>query len=452
MESILNLPLCDSKSILTKNKKTVVKKTIQQKKPAVKVDILMSCLLALTLISGYKKIEALADQKFGNTDSIAFNNKVVTKFGFDTNIYHLSSITMGKGDIVGDIFYENGIDGNLINAIQEKAKDIFSVTKIRPGKNIHVVKQDSCGKACAFVYEASPLHYVVYDLRKEVDVKVYERPYETCVESKGGVINGSLWNTLEEQGVNPAIIDKMEDALASSVDFYHTQKGDEFKLVYEKKYVDGEEIGLGKLIGAYYKNESGSHYSVLYEKGEYNGYYDYQGRPAKSTFLKSPVKFTRISSGFNLRRFHPIRRMTIPHLGTDYAAPYGTPIRAVADGVVEEAAYTGNNGKYVKLKHDRVYQTQYLHMQGFASGIKRGARVRQGSTIGYVGSTGLATGPHVCFRFWKNGRQVNHLREVFQPAKPMPHSELPMFFEHRDKIKQLIDQIPLAKEIKSNEA
>ncbi|HRD08898.1 MAG TPA: M23 family metallopeptidase, partial [Saprospiraceae bacterium] len=164
--------------------------------------------------------------------------------------------------------------------------------------------------------------------------------------------------------------------------------------------------------------------------------------------LKSPVKFTRISSGFNMRRFHPIRRKTIPHLGTDYAAPYGTPIRAVADGVVEEAAYTGNNGRYVKIKHDKVYQTQYLHMQGYAKGVKRGTRVRQGQTIGYVGSTGLATGPHVCFRFWKNGRQVNHLREVFQPAKPMPEAELPTFFQHRDKIKEMLDRIPLAGESK----
>jgi murein DD-endopeptidase MepM/ murein hydrolase activator NlpD len=234
----------------------------------------------------------------------------------------------------------------------------------------------------------------------------------------------------------------MEDALASSVDFYHTQSGDEFKLIFEKKYVNGEEVGYGKLIGANYTNETGSHYSVFYQNGEYNGYYDEEGRPAKSTFLRAPVKHVRISSGFSMRRFHPIRRQSIPHLGTDYAAPYGTPIIAVADGVVSQAAYGGNNGRFVKLRHDKVYETQYLHMQGFARGIRPGVRVKQGQTIGYVGSTGLATGPHVCFRFWKNGRQVNHLREVFQPAKPMPQSELPKFFELRDRIKIALDKIP----------
>ncbi len=419
------------------------KKSIDGKKSVLKVDILMSCLLALTLISGYKKIEQIATQKFGSVDMIkedTSSNKVA--FGFDTNIYHLSSFTVGNGEILGKILFENGIASDMIGMISDKAKDIFSVTKIRSGREYHIVKRDSCSKACALIYEPSPLHYVVYDFRDSINVSVHERAFETCVEMASGEITSSLWSALEEQGVSGAIIDKMEDALASSVDFYHTQKGDKFKLVFEKRYVDGKEIGLGQLVGAYYKNDNGSYYSVYYENGDFKGYYDYKGRPAKSSFLKSPVKFTRISSGFNVRRFHPIRRMTIPHLGTDYAAPYGTPIRAVADGTVEEAAYTGNNGRYVKIKHDKVYQTQYLHMQGFSSGMKKGKRVMQGETIGYVGSTGLATGPHVCFRFWKNGIQVNHLKQIFEPAKTMPETELPKFFDYRDKIKALIDQIP----------
>lgn len=421
----------------------MVKNTIKQRKSAVKVDILVSCLLALTLITGYKKIENFASEKFNPSELIASKNDSEIKFGFNINEYHLSSFKISKGDIMGDILIANGLNSDLIQTIEEKAKEVFSVSKIRQGKDCHLIRKDSCSEVCAIVYEPSPIHYVIYDLRDSVNIKVFERPFETCVEMKSGKISTNLWNTLEEQGINPSIIDKMEDALASSVDFYHTQNGDEFKLVYEKKYVDGEEIGLGKLIGAYYKNENGTHYSVLYESGSYNGYYDFQGRPVRSTFLKSPVKFTRISSGFNMRRFHPIRRMTIPHLGTDYAAPYGTPIRTVADGVVEEVAYTGNNGRYVKIKHDKTYQTQYLHMQGFASGIKRGSKVRQGQTIGYVGSTGLATGPHVCFRFWKNGRQVNHLRENFQPALPMSSKDLPAYFEHRDKIKSILDGITL---------
>ena len=233
----------------------------------------------------------------------------------------------------------------------------------------------------------------------------------------------------------------MEDALSSSVDFYHTRKGDEFKLIYENKYIDGELAGIGRLIGACYVNENGANYSMLYNTNDESGYFDQEGRPAKKAFLKAPVKFSRISSNYNLRRFHPIKGVTMPHLGTDYAAPYGTEIRTVADGVVTAVSYTSGNGKFVKVKHDNKYETQYLHMSRFAKGIRPGTRIRQGQTIGYVGSTGLATGPHVCFRFWKNGRQVNHLKEKLPSAQPMKASELPAFFEFRDKIIIKLNQI-----------
>ena len=261
-----------------------------------------------------------------------------------------------------------------------------------------------------------------------------EKEIELCEEVVSGKIESSLWGTLEDQGINPAIIDLMEEALSSSVDFYHTRKGDEFKLIYENKYVDGRLTGLGRLIAACYINDNGANYSILYKSKDYEGYFDAEGRPARKSFLKAPVKFTRISSNYNLRRFHPIKGKTIPHLGTDYAAPYGTEIRSVSDGVVTASAYNGGNGNFVKVKHDNVYETQYLHMSRFAKGIRPGVRVRQGQTIGYVGATGLATGPHVCFRFWKNGRQVNHLREKLPPPQPMSMQELPDFFEHRDKL------------------
>jgi murein DD-endopeptidase MepM/ murein hydrolase activator NlpD len=412
----------------------------QQKKTTIKIDLIVSSLLMLTLIAGYRKFEAhkLSTESLPSEES----KKEEVKFGYDTEKYHMSTYTIQKGEILGNIFSENGLTADLIDRLAKNAKDIFSVNKIRPGRDYHIVKTDSCSnKACALIYEASPLNYVIYDLNN-LTVKLEEKPVEVCTELASGEIESSLWNSLESQDINPSIIDKMEDALASSVDFYHTQKGDKYKIIYEKQYSEGKAIGLGRLIGAMYENQNGKHYSVYYDKGEYKGYYDYQGRAAKAAFLMSPLKFARISSGFNMARFHPIRRRTIPHLGTDYAAPYGTPIRTVADGVVEEAAYGGGNGRYVKVRHDKTYQTQYLHMQGFASGMRKGKRVQQGETIGYVGSTGLATGPHVCFRFWKNGQQINHLRQKFQQTKTLPKSEMPNFFERRDEIKLLLDQIP----------
>jgi murein DD-endopeptidase MepM/ murein hydrolase activator NlpD len=419
----------------------VVRHSKQPKKPVFKVDILVSCMLALTLITGYKKVENYFSNEEITQD--AEDQKAEVKFGFNTDKYHLSSFTISKGELLGEILAENGISDAIINEIAEKASDIFSVTKIRPGKSYHLVKSDSCSsKALAMIYEPSPLNYVVYDLENK-DVKIIEKPTETCVEMAVGQITSTLWGALEAKGIDGSMIDKMEDALGTSVDFYHTQQGDQFKVIYEKKYVEGTEIGIGKLIGAHYKNANGDHYAIHYKNGEYDGYYNYKGIASKAAFLMSPLKFAKITSGFNMRRFHPIRKVTMPHFGTDYAAPYGTPIRAVGDGIVEEATYSGNNGRYVKIRHDKTYQTQYLHMQGFAAGMRRGARVAQGQTIGYVGSTGLATGPHVCFRFWKNGQQINHLRQKFEQTKALPNNELPKYFEQRDIIKKMLDSVPM---------
>jgi murein DD-endopeptidase MepM/ murein hydrolase activator NlpD len=334
--------------------------------------------------------------------------------------------------------------------LESKAKDIFDVRNIRAGKRFHLIKKDSCeDKALAFIYEPDPLRYVIYDFQDSVSVNVVDKEYSIVRESASGEIKSSLWQSMTDQNINPGVIDLMEDALASSVSFYHTQVGDKFKVIYERKYIDGEPVSLGRMLGAYYKNQHGEYYSVYYENDLYTGFYDMEGRPSKKAFLKSPIKGSaRISSRYNTRRLHPIKKRRIPHLGTDYAAPYGTPIMAVADGVITQTSYTKNNGRYVKIKHDGTYETQYLHMQRFAKGIRPGVNVSQGAIIGYVGSTGLATGPHVCFRFWKNKKQIDHLRENFPPAEPMPKEELSDFYVHRDIIKDQLDNIPLKGEDK----
>jgi murein DD-endopeptidase MepM/ murein hydrolase activator NlpD len=210
----------------------------------------------------------------------------------------------------------------------------------------------------------------------------------------------------------------------------------------EQHFVEGVAVGTGKIIAAMYEREGKSFYAFNYEKeGEKVDYYDFDGRPAKKAFLKSPVKFSRISSRFNLHRLHPILGYHKAHLGTDYAAPYGTPIIAVAEGVVEEATRRGGNGNFVKIRHDGTYETQDLHMQGFARGIHRGTRVAQGQTIGYVGATGLATGPHCCFRFWKNGREVDHLRLNLPQPQPITGETLQQFMVVRDQLLQMLNKV-----------
>ena len=246
---------------------------------------------------------------------------------------------------------------------------------------------------------------------------------------------------MSDLGLPTELIASMENALGWSVDFYHIQKGDSFQLIYERKYVDGEPLGIQRLVGARYTSGTTVYNSILYKGTDYEGYFDLEGRPMKKAFLKAPVEYARTSSHYSLNRFHPILKINKAHFGTDYAAPCGTPIRAVADGRIEASCYKGGNGNYVKIRHDKVYETQYLHMSRFGPGIHPGVLVKQGQTIGYVGQTGLATGCHVCFRFWKNGKQVDPLKEKMPPPSVMDPTRMPGYIEYSKLIKDQLDNI-----------
>ena len=409
-------------------------------------DLAIALVVSIILIGTYQYISHINKPK-DDPGPLIINEMAaksqITKYGFDQDNFMFEDATIQSNQFLGDILYKSGISYPLIAELEQKAKDVYDVRRIRAGKNYSIVREDSCGETVALVYEPDPLRYIIYDFRDSVSVKSIERDYITCIETASGRLETSLWDAIVGQGYDYALVDLMEDALASSVSFYHSKKGDEFKLVYERNYIDDEPVTLGRLLGAYFKNARGEHYAIYFESDKYSGFFDEEARPSKKSFLLSPVKYTRISSRFSYSRFHPIKKRRIPHLGTDYAAPRGTPIRSVADGVVIAASYTKSNGKYVKIKHDKTYQTQYLHMSRFAKGMVPGATVTRGQTIGYVGSTGLATGPHVCFRFWKNGRQVDHLRENFPPPDPMPDEYLPAFWETRDEMLNFLTEVPI---------
>ena len=369
------------------------------------------------------------------------STEILQKFGFQVDEHNFEHHSLGFNQNLGDLLLWQGIPWDSIIKLDKISSDIYSIRKFRAKKPFTLVRKDTCSAPHCIVYEPDHYHYIKYYLDEEVKVEIVEKEVEQKIESASGEITSSLWLAMKEAGIQGSIIDKMEDALASSVDFYHTQKGDKFKLIFERKYVNGKSVGYGEVISAAFKNNNGEHFAVFYENEKYAGFYDLEGRPTKSTFLRAPLKYSRISSRYNRRRFHPIKKRTIPHLGTDYAAPIGTPIYSVADGVIEIAGYSKNNGKYVKIRHNDIYQTQYLHMHRFAPGIKKGTRVKQGQVIGQVGKTGLATGPHVCYRFWKYGKQVNHLRENFPPKDPLPDSQLEDFYHHRDSLLIDLEQI-----------
>lgn len=359
------------------------------------------------------------------------------KYGFVLDTFHIINASINPNQFLSQILDEHHVAYEKVDALARNAEDIFSVTKLRAGKDYTILSKDASSPAQYFIYEPDVYSYVIYDIENG-STEVVEREITTQIKSSSGIIESSLWQTMVDNDLSYDLASRLEDVFGWSIDFHYVQNGDRFKVIYESKSIDGKVVGVGNILGAYYKNYSNEYHGVYFENEQHQGYYDLEGRPMKKTFLKSPVKYSRISSGFNLNRFHPVLKRRKAHLGTDYAAPYGTPILAVANGVVTKASRTRGNGNYVKIKHDKTYQTQYLHMQKFGKGISPGVHVKQGQVIGYVGSTGLATGPHVCFRFWKNNRQVNHRRLNFPPAEPMPKADIPRFNEKRDEIvKQL---------------
>lgn len=349
-----------------------------------------------------------------------------------------------RGDILGTILMEHaGLTYPQVNQLVENCKDKFKINSLRVGTSLQFFSRKSGEMPELMIYEPSPYQYTVFQLKEPFRVSTVKRDVTTKVMAASGVLETSFWQALNDNGLSDELADGMIDVLASSVDFYHQRQGDRFKVVYEQHYVQGQAVGTGKILAAVYEREGKESYAFYFKKeGQKTDYYDYDGRPARKAFLKAPVKFSRISSRFNMNRLHPVLGYHKAHLGTDYAAPHGTPIIAVAEGTVIEATRRGGNGNFVRIRHDGTYETQYLHMSGFARGIRSGTRVAQGQTIGYVGSTGLATGPHVCFRFWKNGRQVDHLRLNLPQPLPITGELLEEYKVVRDEWIKLLNTVP----------
>jgi murein DD-endopeptidase MepM/ murein hydrolase activator NlpD len=370
---------------------------------------------------------------------------------WDLGMFGLEKLVLERDQFLGHLLSSRGVEYFKIDQLINVAGSIFPFKSIRSGKELTIVTDLGDSTVHAVIYEPDPYRRVLYHLEDSVRVEILEKPVEIRTETGGGIIDQSLWVSMNEQGFPTELISAMEDALGGSVDFFHIQKGDQYKLVFERKYVEGKPLGVKRLIAASYTTGNTEYHSIRFNAGETEGYFDLEGRPMKKTFLKAPVAYSRISSRFSSKRFHPVLKRNKGHFGTDYAAPCGTPIRAVADGRVTQVARTKGNGLFVKIKHDKTYETQYLHMSKFGPGMKPGVMVKQGQTIGYIGQTGLASGCHVCFRFWKNGRQVDHLREKMPPPSVMDPSDLPGFFEYRDEIASLLDDIAIETETAEDE-
>ena len=345
-----------------------------------------------------------------------------------------------RGQTMGEILYLNHIDHFEINKIVKKSKGIFDVRRVNTGKKYTVIcASDSTNKAQYFIYEIDATNYVVFDLRGEIDVYKGKKPVTVKLKTASGIIKSSLWLTMEEQKLSPKLTAELSTIYAWTIDFFKIQKNDGFRVYYEDKYIDGEYIGIGRLLAAEFTHKGQDFYSFYYKENEnFGDYYDDEGKTLRKAFLMAPVDYKRISSRYSKRRKHPVTGRWKGHFGTDYAAERGTPIWSTANGTIIAASYTKNNGNYVKVRHNGTYTTQYLHMSKIKPGIRKGVYVKQGDIIGYVGSTGLATGPHVCYRFWKNDKQVDPFKQKLPPGDPIKKENREAYMLAKDSLMKIL--------------
>ncbi|UTW64267.1 peptidoglycan DD-metalloendopeptidase family protein [bacterium SCSIO 12741] len=367
------------------------------------------------------------------------------EYGIETDSFKVVRGVINKNEMLSHILLQHHIPWPEIDRLVKRAKPVYDVRKLASGKSYTILcSQDSIDKAQYFIYDANAIDYVVFDLRDSMRVYKGQRDVHLVRKEVAGTIHSSLYETLMKVKASPALAMELSEIYAWSIDFYRIQKGDQFKVIYYDKYVEDTRVGVGHIEAALFQHRKEPFYAFPFDQDGQVAFFDQDGKSLRKAFLKAPLKFGRISSGYSNRRYHPVQKRWKAHRGTDYAAPTGTPILAVGDGVVIEARYKKFNGNYVKIKHNGTYTTQYLHMSKFAKGMKKGKYVRQGDVIGYVGSTGLATGPHVCFRFWKNGKQVDHRREKLPPSLPIKEAYKEQFEAHKDSMKIELDNIPFA--------
>lgn len=377
--------------------------------------------------------------------AIAAVSRIKTEqFGFKFSNFNVFHDTIKAGYTFGSILDGQNIGENKIYDIVEKVKDSFDVKAIRVGNAITLLRsKDRFKKLQAFIYQPDRGSYFVIDFRDSVTAYKKIRPLCYKRHTIAGNLDGSLSEALNKEGVDVALADKLTKVYAWSIDFFKLKKGDKFGITFTERYIDDTIYdGVDSLKAAFFEYKGKTIYAFPFAQNEGSGkidYFDENGKALKNFFLKAPLKFANITSHFTQKRFHPVQLIWKAHKGTDYAAPSGTPIMTTAAGVVEQTGYTAGNGNFVKVKHNATYSTQYLHMSKIIA--RKGQRVNQGDIIGKVGSTGLATGPHVCYRFWKNGVQVDALKLQLPNSEPMNNKNLPRFLKLMNPLKDELDLV-----------
>jgi len=409
------------------------------KNKILKFKIIALTLLTLLLFACGEKEKKVVAKK------IVPEEPIVVEFGFTLNDYLVVRDTINSGDTFGKLLGENNIGDFKIHEVTEKIKDSFKLRDLRIGKPFTLLKSKKAPHQLQlFIYQPDNIKYSVVDFRDSI-VTAYNKQKPITIKRRtiASKITGSLSETLSKNGVDASVAYNLAKIYEYSIDFFKIQKDDQFGITFYEKYInDSIYAGIDRMEASFFEHKGKKIYAFPYKLDSISkkvDYYDEEGKGLKTMFLKAPLDYFRISSRFSPKRFHPVQMRWKAHKGTDYAAATGTPIKTTASGTVERTGYTAGNGNYVKVKHNSTYATQYLHMSKIL--VKKGQQVQQGQVIGKVGSTGLATGPHVCYRFWKNGQQVDPLSQKLPNAEPMNEKHRKKYLVHIAPLKKELDSI-----------
>jgi murein DD-endopeptidase MepM/ murein hydrolase activator NlpD len=378
-----------------------------------------------------EKTKTVPVSAISDTDINQLTKNQVFMYGIPVDSFDLISGHIKRNGFLSEILLNNGVTMQQIDQVIRNSKSVFDVRKIRSGNNyILFCDKDSIARARYLVYEHDPTTCYVFSFNDSLNITSFRKKIISEIEYSSGTIETSLWDAMVKGGLHSSLVGDMSEIFAWTVDFFGLQKGDNFKVVYEEFFIDGKSFGTGKVYAAQFNRSGSSITAIPFIQDGKDSFFDTNGNSLRKAFLKAPLQFSRISSHFSSARMHPILRIIRPHYGVDYAAPIGTAVHAIGDGRIISATNEGGAGRMVKIQHNSVYATGYMHLSRFGEGVAPGRFVKQGDIIGYVGSSGLSTGPHLDFRFYKNGSPVDPLKVDAPPVEPISE-------ENREKFEKI---------------
>lgn len=404
--------------------------------------VISAVVLLLAGSVGYILLKKNLFPSYYNKKDIATIDSLIIKqpileYGIPVDSFNIEEGAIKSGQLPAALLQSLGASKNVLNQLIMLPKDTFDLRKIKAGNHYKAFyTNDSLNKLSYFVYELSATDYAVFDLRDSLTVTFDKKPVKVIRKTGSATINSSLWNAVVDNNMSFLVAIELSEIYAWTIDFFGLQKGDQFEVIYDEIYVDSVSVGIGQIHAARFIHSNKENLAFHFHQDSIHGFWDDKGENLKKAFLKAPLKYSRISSGFTYSRKHPILKTVRAHTGVDYAAPAGTPVVSIGQGTVIEKGYKGGGGHTVKIRHNSTYTTAYLHLSKYGQGIAVGSRVEQGQVIGYVGSTGLSTGPHLDFRVWKNGTAINPLTMDSPPADPI----LPEYQTSFDSIRTILQK------------